>query len=73
MSDATLVDIACKVVRETERGIAIADGTTEKHKDGTGGEIEREKWHWLPRRYVEVNDDGTVSMPEWLAKERGLI
>ena len=28
---------------------------------------------WLPRSQIEINDDGTVSMPEWLAKEKELI
>lgn len=60
-----LVDIACEVRRETEKGLAIWDGGEEK--DG------REKWVWLPKANVEVNDDGTVTMPEWLAKTKGLI
>lgn len=75
MRDAKLIDIACKVVRETEKGIAIADGTTEQHTDPKTGEItEREKWTWLPKSQVEVNtDEGTVTMPEWLATEKGLV
>lgn len=68
MQRAGLTDIACKVVMERDKSIAVADGTTEQHEGR-----EREKWFWLPKSQVEVNDDGTVTMPEWLAKERGLI
>jgi hypothetical protein len=32
-----------------------------------------ERTVWLPRSLIEINDDGTVSMPEWLAKEKELI
>lgn len=60
-----LVDIACEVRKETDKGIAIWDG--EEKPDGS------ELWTWLPKSAVEVNDDGTVTMPEWLAKEKGLI
>jgi len=27
----------------------------------------------LPRKLIEVNRDGTLTMPDWLAKERGLL
>jgi hypothetical protein len=74
MSDATLVDIACKVVRETEKAIAITDGTTEEHADPRTGEItQRDKWFWIPKSQCEVNDDGTVTMPERVATEKGLV
>jgi hypothetical protein len=69
-----LIDIACKVRRETEKAIAVADGTTEETVDPHTGVIrEREKFFWLPKSMVEVNDDGTVTMPERLASEKGLI
>lgn len=68
MGRATLVDIACEIVSKREKAIAVADGTTET-VDGA----ERVKWFWLPRSQIEVNDDGTVTMPEWLATEKGLI
>ena len=74
MGKRELVDIACRVVQERELSIAIADGTTEEIKDERTGELkEREKWFWLPRSQVEVNNDGTVTMPEWLAEEKELI
>jgi hypothetical protein len=28
---------------------------------------------WVPKAQVEQNDDGTFSMPEWLAKDAGFI
>lgn len=61
------VDISCVVRQTREKAIAVADGTTDPEHD------DREKWFWLPRSQVTVNEDGTVTMPEWLAKERGLI
>ena len=38
-----------------------------------GIEIDGEKY-WLPKSEVELNEhDNQVTMPEWLAKDRGLI
>lgn len=74
MGGRTLTDIACKVMRTTEKGIAVADGTMEEIADRETGEVkEREKWFWLPKSQVEVNDDGTITLPEWLAQEKGMI
>lgn len=28
---------------------------------------------WVPKSQVEANDDGTWTMPEWLAKDKGFI
>jgi hypothetical protein len=28
---------------------------------------------WLARSLIEINDDGTVTMPEWLAMDKELI
>lgn len=28
---------------------------------------------WLPKSQIEVNDDGTVTMPEWLPIEKELV
>ena len=65
MREPELVDIACEVRRETEKGIAIWDG--EQMEDG------REKWTWLPKAQVEINNDGTITLPVWLAQEKELI
>jgi hypothetical protein len=66
-----LIDIECKIVSERETSIAITDGTMETYKGR-----EQEKWFWLPRSQIEIMPNGktwTVTMPEWLATERGLI
>lgn len=57
MSDR-LVDIECEVKGETDRAFRIYDG---------------DKTEWVPKSQVERNDDGTFTMPEWLAKEKGFI
>lgn len=58
MSKRELVDIAGEIRAQTERAIQFYDG---------------ERVVWLPLSQVEVNDDGTVTMPEWLAMEKELI
>lgn len=65
-----LVDIACEIRRDDPRqkAVAVADGTREEIRGR-----EREKWFWLPRSEIEINPDGTVTMPEWLALEKGLV
>ena len=63
-----LVNITCEVVARREKSIAVADGTTEKYQGR-----EKLKWFWLPLSVTQENDDGTVTIPEWLAQERGLI
>ena len=52
------VDIAAEFRRDTDKGICLFDGDQEV---------------WLPKSQVEDNGDGTYSMPEWLAMEKGLI
>jgi len=64
MSDhaSNLVDIAAELRHETGRAFLIHDGTKEV---------------WLPKSQVEVECSGgdrvIVTMPEWLAKDKGLI
>lgn len=53
-----LVDISGEIRAHTEKGLQFFDG---------------DKTVWLPRSQIEVNDDGTITMPEWLAIEKGLI
>lgn len=71
----TLTDISCIVRQMREKAIAVTDGTTEEHEGR-----EREKWFWLPLSQIEVDPSGyepgdevTVTLPEWLAAEKGLI
>lgn len=71
---ADYIEIACQIVRSTDKAIGVADGTTEMHDVGHGRKVERQVLFWLPRSQVEIDEDnGTVWMPEWLAKKKGLI
>lgn len=53
-----LSDIAAEIRVETARAWLVFDGAREV---------------WLPKSLVESNGDGTFTLPEWLAKEKGLI
>ena len=56
--ESKLVDIAGEKRGETDRAIRIYDGSTTE---------------WCPKSQVEDNGDGTFTMPEWLAREKGFI
>ena len=43
---------------ETEKAFRIYDGKTTE---------------WVPKSQVEQNPDGTFTMPEWLAQDKGFI
>ncbi|WP_157113154.1 hypothetical protein [Bradyrhizobium embrapense] len=58
MPKRELIDIAAEVMVETQRAFKIFDGKTTE---------------WVPKSQVERNDDGTFTMPESLAKEKGFI
>ncbi len=53
-----LVDISAEVKGETEKVLRLFDGS---------------KTEWVPKSLVEDNGDGTFAMPEWLAKDKGLL
>lgn len=53
-----LVDISAELKGETEKAFRIFDGQFTE---------------WVPKSQVEQNGDGTFTMPEWLAKEKGFI
>jgi len=53
-----IVDIAAEKCGESEKAIKLDDGATKA---------------WVPKSQIEENDDGTFSMPEWLANEKGFI
>jgi hypothetical protein len=53
-----LVDIAGEIRVQTEKAIQFYDGKVTV---------------WLPRSQIEIGDDGTVAVPEWLVKANGLI
>lgn len=56
--ESDLVDIALDLKAETEKAFQVSDGVTTV---------------WLPKSQVERNSDGTFTMPEWIAMQRGLI
>lgn len=60
-----LVDVAVCVHHRTANAVLVSD-------DGT-----REKAVWLPLSKIEIEMQGTstaiVTMPEWLAVEKGLV
>ena len=53
-----LIDIAAEVSAETEKALRLYDGARSA---------------WVPKSQVERNGDGTFTMPEWLAKDKGFI
>lgn len=63
MSRSAEVEIACEVRGETEKALRIHDGVSEV---------------WIPKSQItdECEEDGkvvSIFIPEWLAKEKGLI
>jgi hypothetical protein len=58
MPKKELIDIAAVVRAETDRAWRLSDGA---------------RTEWVPKSQVEKNDDGTFTMPEWLAKDKGFI
>jgi hypothetical protein len=58
MSNDRLTDIAAELRGETEKAFRLFDG---------------ERAEWVPKSLAEDNGDGTFTMPEWLAQEKGFI
>lgn len=61
-----LVDVSVCRMAETEKAILVSD---------TG---EKENAVWIPKSQCEIENDGyenfvTVTLPSWLAKDKGLI
>lgn len=53
-----LIEIAGEVRGETDKAIRLYDGANAE---------------WVPKSQVQDNGDGTFTMPEWIAKEKGFI
>lgn len=74
-SDIVDVTVIMRLDDPSKQAIAVWDGVS--YLPGT----IKEKWEWLPRSMIEWERvrgairGGTieVSLPEWLAKEKGLI
>ena len=63
---SNLIDIEVHVHHKTEKAVFISD---------TGDKADAE---WVPLSQIEIEEDpknsiATVTMPEWLAKEKGFI
>lgn len=57
-SHEKLVDITAEIKGETEKAFKVFDGKVTV---------------WIPKSLVEKNDDGTFTMPEWLAQDKEFI
>lgn len=55
-----LVDLACVLKRETDKAFLLKS-------------IDTGKEGWVPKSQVENNNDGTFTMPEWLAEDKELV
>lgn len=53
-----IIEVAGELRGETEKAMRIFDG---------------KRTEWVPKSQVENNGDGTFSMPEWLAEDKGFI
>ncbi len=58
MKKHDIMEIAADLRYETDKAYLLYDGDKEA---------------WLPKSQVENNNDGTFSMPEWLAEKVGFI
>lgn len=55
--EAKLFDFSGTLKRETASALLVNDGTRDV---------------WLPKSLTEDNGDGTFTVPEWLAIEKGI-
>lgn len=62
---SNLIDIAAEKRMEKGGGTALFQGELD--------DKDKEIWIWVPTSQIEDNGDGTWAMPEWLAKDKGLI
>ena len=58
MPRSELFDLAAEIKGETDKAWKLFDGA---------------RTEWVPKSQVESNGDGTFTMPEWLAKDKGFI
>jgi len=65
MSRSTVIDIDVEVTARTDRAVLVHTGNKEEAV-------------WLPLSQIEIHPTGfggieTVTVPEWMASEKGLI
>jgi hypothetical protein len=70
MAKKELIDISAVIRHETDYAYLLYDGRSEIKKGDT---VPSELRVWVPKSQVENNGNGTVTMPEWLAQEKGFI
>jgi hypothetical protein len=58
MKQHDIIEIAAELRHETDKAFLLHDGDRQA---------------WVPKAQVENNSDGTFSMPEWLALDKGFI
>lgn len=58
MSDIKLFDFSAELKHKTDRAYLVNDG---------------DKDFWLPKQFTENNGDGTFTIPEWLAIDKGIV
>jgi hypothetical protein len=58
MTDPKLFDFAALLKHETDNAYLVNDGDSD---------------YWLPKKLTEDNRDGTYTIPEWLAVEKGIV
>lgn len=58
MKKHNIIEVEADLRHETSLAFLLFDGDTEA---------------WVPKSQVENNDDGTFSMPDWLADKIGFI
>jgi hypothetical protein len=58
MADPKLFDFAATLKHETDAAFLVNDG---------------DKDYWLPKKLTEDNGDGTFTIPEWMAIEKGIV
>lgn len=67
-----MVTIDCDVIGETPSALKITDGS-EEIIAGRNGPTARLREIWIPRSQIDDQDENTITIPEWLAKAKGLI
>ncbi len=65
-----LIDIAAELRHETDKAYLIYDGRSEIKKGDTA---PSDLCVWIPKSQCKMNDDGTFTLPYWLAMEKGFI
>lgn len=68
MKNSKLIDISAVIRHETDKAYLLYDGRSEI-KNSVPSEVRV----WVAKSQVEDNGDGTFTMPEWLALEKGFI